>query len=172
MGIQGYNEGAMYLIAEKAVSRMRIALAPLDLPSLRGGYSIDFYARVVEGESHGDFGVLCNFQDDKNYIYIGVTEGYYMIGKYVDGNWDPLTEPAWTPSAEVQSQNGLFHVVVMCGEGAYGLQVNDFGQPVITDETFSGGQVALFASSWKNAVQDGDYFFKVLFDDFSISGNP
>jgi len=163
----GYNEGAMYVIALKQSGSDGNVLIPhgFELPLAK--VELYFRARVVEGE--GYFGAECNVVDENNYIDIRITEGAYSIARNENGTLTSFLDPSfWVYDPAIASENNEFQVLINCGDGKIQLMVNGYSLPAVDNPGMTGGDVHLFASSYKNTVPDGEFYYKVLFDDVEL----
>jgi hypothetical protein len=130
--------------------------------------------RVKPDSNGGGFGIFCGYQDDQNYYEVFFEQGDYAIGKVVQDKYYPLTDPKWIKADNIQNvdEQGYIHLTVNCMQGSIGVEINDYGQKLVTDpdNSFPSGDVAIFASSGP-AKKDGVYN-QTLFDDFKLEVNP
>jgi hypothetical protein len=129
---------------------------------------------VKPGGYGGIYGIFCGFQDKNNYYQVSFSDNAYSIGKLVDGEYYRLTDPEWLKADSIQNvdDRGYIHLIVNCMQGSIGVEINSYGQKLITDPdtSFPYGNVALFASAGPTK-RDGVYN-QTLFDDFKLEVNP
>ena len=70
---------------------------------------IEFEAARLSGPEDAYFGAMCRYQDDYNYYYLIIgADGYYSIGKIVNGENISLTENGTSPAILAgQAENSL-----------------------------------------------------------------
>ncbi len=119
------------------------------------------------GESQDPtFGVICNFQDDNAFYYMGIgPDGYYAIVR-VDGEDDVfLTDEdnQWILSEDIEINAEAYDVEGICAaDGTLTLIVNGVEIASVQDDTYSDGDIGLFAQSFEQVPVE------VHFDDFVV----
>ena len=95
------------------------------------------------------FGVICNYTDDNNYYYMGISlNGYYEIARRQNGQVTVLTDAAnnsWVLSRQIAQNVASYRVGADCGsDGTLTLYAD--GQQVATanDTTYKNGLIGLF----------------------------
>jgi hypothetical protein len=162
----GYSEGAMYGIALKQTGTDSVILIPHGFELPLTGISLYFRARPVEGK--GFFGAVCNYIDDDNYYFIGITEENYTIARFEGGQPSSYFEPFWVEDVGVASENNEFQVLVSC-DSKIRVMVNGYNLPEVDITGAGGGDAGIFAQSSQNAVLDGEFYYKILFDDVELT---
>jgi hypothetical protein len=163
----GYHEGAMYGMALLQPGSDANILIPhgFDLPLSE--VSLYFRARPVEGK--GYFGVMCNYVDSQNYLLMGITEGGYMVANKESGQFRSFFDSLWIQDPYVASEDGEFQVLAVCGSDKIQLMVNGYSLPEVSNLGFAGGDVFITAHADQDAVTEGEFFYKVLFDDLELN---
>jgi len=123
---------------------------------------------AVEASSIGEaadpaFGVICHYQDDQNFYYLGIgVDGYYAIAKYEADELTILTdeEGNWIQSDQIEPNAETYQIEADCGGGRLTLYID--GEPIasVEDQAFHSGKVGLFARSFEDADVE------VRFDNF------
>jgi hypothetical protein len=117
------------------------------------------------------FGIMCNQQATTgNFYYVAMTPaGEYAIAKATEGQSDVFltNNDEWASSDLVAKNASSYRVGADCGNGTVTLYVN--GQQVVSvsDTSYTGGGVALFAWSGEEA-NSAD----ISFDDFLMTELP
>jgi hypothetical protein len=167
----GYTHVQSYSISLLAPSRMAYVVPPYQLQPPFANVIVNVSLRP--GAQDGGYGILCGFQDIQNYYEVKISGTQYAIFKVVQDQITFLTEPDWKPAVDIDKldNNGNVNVGVSCMGGTIVLQINNFGQTIVTDEanSFPTGDVAIFASS--GTTQGSEGYNTVFFDDFSLQVN-
>lgn len=108
----------------------------------------DFVAATVcrkVSDVSGACALLFRYQDNDNYYYFHVSHnGYYKLGKRLDGQWVNLIE--WTASdAVAQGDNTL---EVECSRSDITVLVNERELATVSDSAFAAGDVGLLAEAF------------------------
>ena len=121
---------------------------------------IDVTAQSTGSASDATFGVICHYVDGDNYYYMGIgSDGYYTIAKDVGDDDETLSKG----NDKVPQNQASYQLGVDCGHGTLTLYVNDQMIASVEDDTFTTGQVGLFAWSAEDANVE------VHFDDFVVT---
>jgi hypothetical protein len=105
------------------------------------------------GGEDATFGVVCNFEDNDNFYYLGFgADGYYAIVRVEDGEDVFLTddENLWVKSEAIAEFETSYELEADCAaDGTLRLIVD--GKPIAEaqDDTFTEGSVGLFAQSFE-----------------------
>lgn len=115
-------------------------------------------------------GIICNYQDNDNYYFAGVTpDGYYGIFKYEGGQTRSLVNDnrEYEFSDSVPLNASAYTVVVTCAGGAVMLMVNDnlIGMGFDFESPLTEGQVGLYSATF------ADQPSQVTFDSFAVAGS-
>jgi serine/threonine-protein kinase len=139
--------------------------------------STEVNARYVGG-NYSDilFGVMCNFQDNQHYYYLGIdTSGYYAIGKR-NGNQDTILtgDGKLAFSNQLAQGNSWFRVTADCaGNGLLTLFVDGTPIDFVTDTDYPYGNIGLFVNVYPpsgNPNQKAQV--EVHFDDLTVTQLP
>ena len=120
-------------------------------------------------------GVRCQVQDEKNYYQVSFKNKQFAVGRIVDGQLTPLTEPYWKDSQFISSEGmpGGANITVTCQGSSIGVSIEGMGEmPLVSDpdDSFQSGQIALFAAP---ADQMTDEFFSfAVFNNLTIETLP
>ena len=119
----------------------------------------------VKAENTGSpdnyFGVLCRYQDLQNFYFLVVSsDGYYGIGKVVQGKQNLVNRTEMPPS-EVLKDLAVIKLRAECTGKRLALFVNGKLLDEQEDTQFTKGTVGLIAGNYKEEVS-------VLFDDFEV----
>ncbi len=108
-------------------------------------YQVD--GRKLGGPDDNSYGVVYRFVDENNFYTFEVSsDGFYVINKFQDGEWTPLTD--WKSSPLVNTGFGT-NVVEVEGIGSlYKFYINGVLVETLSDDTFSGGSIGVIASSY------------------------
>ena len=117
----------------------------------------------VEGPYDNNYGLICRYQDEKNF-YAGMitTDGYYGIFKVENGAYQVLGHDNMVYSDLILSDENVNTIKLDCFEDFLILYVNENLLDVQQDDTFSSGDIGLIAGSFENAG------VHVAFDDFYL----
>jgi hypothetical protein len=122
---------------------------------------IEFDVTQLAGPEDAYFGALCRYQDDENYYYLIIgSDGYYSIGKILNGEIRPLSA---TDSSQAiltgQAQNSLR---AECTSDILALYANGELLAQVEDSDFTSGDVGLMAGTLDTPGAD------IRFTDFSV----
>jgi hypothetical protein len=111
---------------------------------------IEVTARNAGSATEPGFGIMCNYQDEQNTYYMGVSvDGYYVIAKTVGGSDTVLSHAdSWAQSEDIPLNASSYRVRAECGNGTLTLYVGDTQLASVSDTTFSSGNVGLFAQTF------------------------
>lgn len=130
----------------------------LDLDDVR----IEVDALKVGGPDNNVFGVLCRYQDSRNfYFFLISSDGYSGIGVYKEGRRRLLTDDSLLPSPAVNQGSAPNHIRADCDGFSLRLFVN--GQLVAESRAaeWRSGDIGLLAGTYELAGTE------ILFDNFS-----
>ncbi len=115
------------------------------------------------GANDPTFGVICGYQDDQNFYYMGFgVDAYYAIAKYVNDELTIITSDSneWMLSDDIKENADSYKLEADCGNGRLTLYVDGKQIASVEDAGYQAGKVGLFARSFdKTGVE-------VHFDDF------
>ncbi len=124
-----------------------------------------------EGESQDPtFGLICNYTDENAFYYMGIgPDAYYAIVR-VDGEDDVFltdSDNKWILSEDIDVNADSYKVEAICAaDGTLTLIVNGTEIASVQDDTYSEGDVGLFAQSFEEVPVE------VHFDDLEVIEIP
>jgi hypothetical protein len=129
---------------------------------------VTIQARQISGPNDNAYGVICRYQDEKNfYIFLISGDGYYAIGKYQTGNTQIiyLTGNGEFSYSDVINQGVATNQIrASCVGDELSLSVNGLPLETINDSTFDSGDVGLGVSTLEPGTA------VVEFDDLRVLG--
>ncbi len=107
------------------------------------------------------FGVMCNYQDEGAYHYMGIgPDGYYAIIR-TDGEEDTFLtndENLWIQSDDIEINADSYTLEAICAsDGTLTLIVNGVEIASAQDDTYTEGDIGLFAQSFAEAPVEVHY---------------
>lgn len=124
---------------------------------------IDVDAARIDGPENNRFGVICRFQDVNNYYFFIISsDGYFGIGKVVEGITTHLGQEMMLSNPSIQPGVAPNHLQAECNDDLLTFYIN--GQPagIAQADDFSTGEVGLLAGAFDEVGVD------ILFDNFKI----
>jgi hypothetical protein len=117
----------------------------------------------VVGYSDDLFGLICRAVDQKNfYFFVISSDGYYGVGKMIDGVQSMIGSPGMLPSEMISQGKTKNHLRVDCiGEQLF-LAVNGQELVRVKDSDFQSGDVGIMAGTLNDLEN------VVIFDNFSV----
>ncbi|MHC1784297.1 MAG: hypothetical protein AB9891_16350 [Anaerolineaceae bacterium] len=106
---------------------------------------------IVEGTpSNTGFGAVCRYTDENNYYdFIISGDGYFLLGKSVNGTWEALVD--WTATTAIQQGALVPNAIrVVCSGSSLELYANDQLLAKTTDESLTTGGFGLFTERWND----------------------
>jgi hypothetical protein len=117
----------------------------------------------IGGPDNNHFGILCRFQDLKNYYAFLVTsDGYNGIVKVKDGSFAMLTGATLEYNQAIRQGENQNHLRADCIDRSLSLWVNNHKTLEASDPDFSAGGIGLMGGSYATAGVD------VVFDNFFV----
>jgi hypothetical protein len=126
---------------------------------------ITFDATIQEGtQSNVSYGAVCRFSNlDNLYSFRVDGDGYYILEKKVEGNWETLVD--WTSSSVLKAGVGQTnHIRVVCSDSKLELYANDQLLVSSQDTTLTGSGFALQAGRFSK----DDAAMSVSFDNVDV----
>jgi hypothetical protein len=112
-------------------------------------------ATKVGGPDDNDFGLICRYEDESNfYFFIISSDGFYGIGRVVDGLQEIIGEEDLQFSEEIKQGNVMNVIQVACVGNELTLSVNSMELISVIDSTFSSGDVGLLAGTFDTPGTD------------------
>ena len=117
----------------------------------------------VVGESDDMFGLVCRVADPQNfYFFVISSDGYYGIGKVIDGDQLMLGSQGMLPSENIFQGTAKNHLRADCIREELILSVNGQELIRIEDHELERGDVGILAATMQDAEN------VVLYDNFSV----
>jgi len=126
---------------------------------------IEVDATKLGGPDSNGFGVLCRYQDDKNfYLFSIASTGYAEIGRMLNGNFQIIssTDNTWVKSPAIKTGSETNHIRADCIGTSLTMYVNGSQVVTTTDSSFSGGMVGLSSAAYDTGGTD------ILFNNFFV----
>lgn len=124
---------------------------------------IEVDATKAGGDDNNDLGVICRYKDSNNfYFFVISSDGYYGIGKFIDGQQVLIGMESMPPTDAVRQGNATNHIQAECNGSTLRLVVNGQQMAETTDSDFTSGDAGLLAGSFENPGTD------ILFDNFIV----
>lgn len=127
---------------------------------------ITVQARQLSGPNDNAYGVICRYQDEKNfYIFLVSGDGYYAIGKFQSGQSQIIYlsgDGQYQPSDVINQGVATNQLRVGCVGNELSLMVNGLPLVTVTDPTFVIGDVGVAASTFQPGTAG------IAFDNFQV----
>ena len=125
--------------------------------------TIEVEATKVGGPDDNDFGLICRYDDKSNfYFFIISSDGYYGVGKVINGEQILLGEEELIPSDAIKTGNVTNDIQVDCVDSTLTLFTNGSQLISVDDSSFASGDVGLIAGSFDTPGTD------IHFDNFVV----
>jgi hypothetical protein len=125
---------------------------------------IEITATDAIPDEHAGFGIVCHYQDDANFYYLGIgADSFYTIAKFEADEATAIVGDGWMESDKITANADSYRIGADCGNGSLALYVDGELIDSASDTTFSKGQVGVFALSADTGTAE------VHFDDFLAS---
>jgi hypothetical protein len=157
-GVTDYADG-VYRIYVNTSETDVWANPGLDFSDVR----VEVEATKVGGDDDNDFGLICRYSDSSNfYFFVISSDGYYGIGRVLDGSQELIGETAMLPTDEVNQGEATNLLRADCDGEELSLYVNGVFVASQMDSSFSAGDVGLIAGSFATEGTD------IHFDNFVV----
>ena len=125
---------------------------------------IEVTAARIGGPDNNSFGVICRFQDEKNFYAAQISsDGYAGIFRMKDGIYKLLGQDAMIPVPAILGGSAVNTIHFECIGRSLALAVNGAPVDAREDKSFENGDVGLIAGSFEEAG------VVIAFDDFMVS---
>lgn len=159
-GITDYDDGA-YRILVNTTNTDIWANPDLDFDFTDTRIFVD--ATAGGGDDDNDFGLICRYQDDKNfYFFLISSDGYYGIGKVSDNVQQLVGLESMLPSEVIRQGKLTNQLQADCIGSTLRLHVNGVLLAEVEDSDFTSGNVGLMAGSFATPGTD------IHFDNFVV----
>lgn len=100
-----------------------------------------------QGPSNNSYGVLFRIEDAGHFYRFGISgDGFYFLDKSVGSEWVSLID--WTESHHINRGQASNRLKVTCAGSKITLYVNDQRLATVTDDSYTHGDIGLFAASF------------------------
>ena len=149
------------------VYRILVNKTNTDIWAQPGYYFTDTKTEVetfkVRGDRNNRFGIICRFKPPANfYSFLISSDGYFGIGKVIDGKYTLLGSDALEPSEDIKQGAAFNALRADCIGDSLALYVNGIKLKEVHDDEFQSGDLGLLV---------GTYEFpgiEILFDNFIV----
>jgi hypothetical protein len=125
---------------------------------------IDVQAHKAAGPDDNFYGVICRYQDDNNFYFLGIaSDGYYGIGSMINGERSLLSGDDLQPTQAVQGGTSINHLHAVCSGTTLSLEVNGQMLQSVQDQNLVQGKAGVFAGDFADAG------LQILFDNLLIT---
>lgn len=143
-GIVDYAEGG-YRIQVNAEHLFLWAGPGLRFTDVR----VEVDAIKIAGPADDDFGIVCRARDKDNFYFLVISsDGYYGIGKVIDGIPELVGMPAMPPSEDIRPGETANRLRADCVGETLTLFVNGIQLASVQDPEFPSGEVGLLAGAF------------------------
>lgn len=124
---------------------------------------IEVEAEKVGGPDDNDFGVICRYEDTNNfYFFILSSDGYYGVGRVLDGVQELLGEEELMPGDAINIGNATNNIKADCVGSTLTLYANGTQLISVEDTALTSGDVGLLAGTFDTPGTD------IHFDNFVV----
>jgi len=125
---------------------------------------IEVDATKAGGPDNNNFGVICRKEKQfpSYYFFIISSDGYYAIGKYINGEQKLLNSNVMQPSNIIHQGYTANHLRVECVKQRLSLSVNGVKLAEVSDNSLTKGEAGLLAGSFDMGGVD------IYFDNFIV----
>lgn len=121
-------------------------------------------ARLVNGPSDNDYGIICRYKDQNNfYAFLISSDGYGGILKMMNGSYTMMSGEAMTFHEEIRKGNSTNYLGAECSGSTLNLYANGTQLASVQDADFPSGEVGLLVGSYN---QPG---VEIRFDNFVVT---
>lgn len=121
-------------------------------------------ARKEDGDTNNLYGVICRYQDEKNfYFFVISSDGYFGVGKVKDGQYQLINRRDYPPSSAILTEHQTNKIYVECVGQDLRLYVNNQFVDEQTDDELKTGNVGLIAGTLGGGTV-------IVFDNFEVRG--
>jgi len=117
------------------------------LPDEFDAADVQVDTRKLSGPADNSFGLIFRYQDADNFYSFEISsDGFFVVNKLQDGAWSTLID--WTQSSVINTRSDDNQVAMVMQDDSYSFLVNGVQVGSVKDDSFSGGQIGLIASSY------------------------
>jgi S1-C subfamily serine protease len=130
------------------------------LPDVYTNVGLGVDISVINSAFDGDFGFICSYQDDNNFIGLEISEdNFYTIWAYENDQYLSLVD--WTYTDQIPAE-APYALTAYCGSDQIALGINDILLAETVYDNYQPGRVGLVAGTFENPN------ISVGFDNFLI----
>lgn len=164
LGEVGYTEEGKYRIQVLKTDAFLWANPLKQQTSALSDVAVSVNASLVDDGSNNLYGVICRYTDKKNfYFFVISSDGYFGIGKVIDGQYQLINRNDYPPSSAIREQYQANQIRAECVGSQLSLYVNEQLVDQQTDTALTSGSVGLIAGSVSGVTV-------IDFDDFEVRG--
>ena len=126
-----------------------------------GNVRIEVDTLKLAGPDENRMGLMCRYQSGNYYFFIISNDGYYAIGKFIDGQTALLGQSEMQPNALIQP-NMINHLRADCIDNTLTFYVNFTEIASVQDDDLASGDIGVLAGSFSQPGVD------VSFDHFVV----
>jgi S1-C subfamily serine protease len=116
--------------------------------------------RIIDPTGGGDYGVICRYQDEKNFYGLEVSEdGYYSVWKMENDEFKTISD--WAFSDQIPADRP-FKIQAVCADNHLMLGVDGNLLADVTDDSFQNGKYGLVVGTYEKGG------LTVAFDNFTV----
>lgn len=105
-------------------------------------------ARLVSGSTDNNFGLICSYRDEENYLYAAISsQGYYSFWEQFRGNWELLGNEE-KQSDLIPLDNSFVRIGLICEGDSMSLYVDGILLDVVDGLELVEGDVGLIAETF------------------------
>ena len=155
-GIMDYDGGGYRILVRG--EKMNFWSTP---PGNFGDVRVEADVTKLNGPDENRAGLMCRYQNGNHYFFIVSNDGFYAIGKFVDGQAILVGQEIMVPNAVIQTE-GMNHLRADCIGDTLTFYVNDTQVASTQDADLATGGVGVLAGSFEEPGVD------VLFQNFVV----
>lgn len=123
-------------------------------------FEVEVEAKLEQGDITNSYGLLFRFQDPENFYRFDISnDGYYLLTKFLEGQWVTLVD--WTASPHINAEEANQLKVSAFGANITAW-VNGHQLASVVDDSLTHGNFGFFAGTF------GDPYMWVSFDDLIL----
>jgi hypothetical protein len=116
----------------------------------------------LSGPDENRIGLLCRFTSNNYYFFMVSSDGYYTIGKYINGNAVQLGQSEMQYNESIHTGLAINHLRADCSGNTLTFFVNGIQVAEAADADLAEGDVGLLAGTFSQPGVD------VIFDNFVV----
>jgi hypothetical protein len=156
-GIMDYDGGGYRILVRG--EKMNFWSTP---PGNFGDVRVEADVTKLNGPDENRAGLMCRYQNGNHYFFIVSNDGFYAIGKFVDGQAILVGQEVMVPNAVIQTES-MNHLRADCIGDTLTFYVNDTQVASTQDADLATGGVGVLAGSFEEPGVD------VLFQNFVVT---